>query len=167
MTAGIPMTLLTASQAGALVGKSGRTVTSLCRRGKLQSAQLKHIPGYTRPRWLVDPDELQTYMKTKWHGRKLRPDSQLNHPPPPGELTALQHQVIAAEPWHQLENIQPDDIHPGAVRVQWSDGESFTIHPNGETDAYRYDETPVPCRSHNINYKTCLEPEPETLNLKP
>ena len=56
-----------------------------------------------------------------------------------GDLTELQYQFIASEDWHELLDIQPDPHGSGTVRLFWSDGESFLLLPNAETDGYQYE----------------------------
>lgn len=55
------------------------------------------------------------------------------------QFTDAQRGVINAEYWHDLETTQAMALIPGAVRTHWSDGESFIIRADGETDQFKYD----------------------------
>jgi hypothetical protein len=122
-------------------------VTELCRRGQLIRTRKATPEGQTRARWYCDPEELGEYLAKhgapdrKFH-RAASWTAKLARRPEPGELSEIQLTLINSETWHELEDMQPVTEPLGAIRVTWSDGETFTIHQNGETDDYTYrDET--------------------------
>ena len=95
--------------------------------------------------WLVDPDEVRRSFEErppKRHRRSRKPKlpAPTAEPAPPGELTDIQRQGIASEDGHVLIDLQPDHGSPGAIRTWWSDGEAYTLLPNGEQTSFRYAE---------------------------
>jgi hypothetical protein len=137
------VTLISTTQAAREVGLKTWRVTDLCRRGQLTRVRQAVPDGQKRARWYCDLEELEAYLER--HGRpgpKFRQvpawDPQFTDPEP-GELSGLQLQLLSQEQArHELTDLQPVAEVPGAVRVTWSDGEAFTLYPNGETDAYTY-----------------------------
>ena len=140
------MTLILTSKAARRYGLKTWRVTDLCRRGHLTKTRKEAPEGQRRARWHCDLEELGEYLAR--HGppgrefnRAARWEAQLARPPEPGELSEIQLDLIGKEKlYHELIDMQPVAESPGAVRVSWSDGEAFTIHQNGETNAYTYQD---------------------------
>lgn len=136
---GSRMSLLPISQAAAIVHCHPSQLGHLCRTGMLANARKqKLLTGNLG--WFVDLSEVREMIRTKdaFGLARSGPWSPVVRPAPDGELSELQYAVLAAEGWHDLEDIQPDSSAPGAVRASWSDGEAFTVYVDGETDRYTY-----------------------------
>jgi len=136
MTTYVPL-----SVAEELTGRSHCWISKQCCTGMIVNAH-KQRPGDGRggvPGWVVDLDEL--YQIDAACSRQQSPDdpwSPIVAPAPEGDLTDVQISHLANEHWHDLEDLQPDPVITGAVRVSWSDGESYTLHPDGETGDHRF-----------------------------
>jgi len=135
------MTMLTVTQAAQRVSRSVGAVRRYCQLGRVRATKDRHPTRGSVRVWYVDIDDLTTYVTTG-AGGDSRPEADTPlpdvPPPPAGQLTTYQRQCVARETHHQLLDLQPVPIAPGAVRATWSDGETFAILPNGDTDAYNY-----------------------------
>jgi len=135
------MTYVPLSVAAELTGRSHCWLADQCRVGMITSARKTH-PDDGRggmPGWIVDLDEL--YQIDIACHRQLstnEPWSPVVAAAPEGELTEVQLSHLANESWHDLLDLQPEPGAPGAIRLHWSDGESYILHPNGDTGGYRY-----------------------------
>lgn len=134
------MTMLPISQVARELGVDRRLIYSRIKHGRIQRAERIRRPGYRRATWLIDPDEAREHFDV--HPPKSYtiggPAVAPVDPAPPGELTDVQHAIIASEHWHNLVDIQPDPSTRGAARTWWSDGESYVLLPNGEQTGYSY-----------------------------
>jgi len=98
------------------------------------------------PIWLVDLEDARRYLEAHpTRDYTYTPPSKPAPPamsvPPAVDLSEIQHAALASERWHELRDIQPDPIEPGAVRTWWSDGESYVLLPGGEQTGYAYEQT--------------------------
>jgi len=138
------MTYVTLREAAEQVDRSATGIRKMCAEGRVRSKKGPH-PRRKNTVWLVDIDALSDYIGRSTGRPRTGTAQALEWSPViisdnTGDLTLPQQSCIANEPWHDLVDIQPDDSAPGAVRVWWSDGESFAIYPNGDTGGYYYDD---------------------------
>ena len=131
---------LTVAEVTELTDHDRNYVLYLARESKIATSRRLQKPGGKRMLWLLDQDEVLAYLKA--HPREsvlYRPEawSPTYQPAEPGHMTAIQASALANEDWHELTDIQPLDT--GALHVKWSDGESFILQPNGDTNHYAYE----------------------------
>lgn len=136
--------LITVQEACELYDVSEGHVTDLCRRGWLESAH-KALPAFGgRECWWMDRWELRQVLRLYPLRRgecTPEPWSPSVPPAPAGQPTGLQLQVLAGERWHELTDIELRA--DGDLWTRWDDGERFIVHPDGETDQYRYEQIGV------------------------
>lgn len=140
------MTMQPISQVARELGVDRRLIYDRIKHGKIRQAEQILRPGYKRTTWLVDLDEAREHFEAhplRSYGYR-GPAVPAAEPPPPGELTDVQHAVIASEDWHDLVDIQPDPSAQAHIRTYWSDGESYILLPNGEQTGYSYTEAQCP-----------------------
>ena len=141
---------LTLTQASAAFNVSYSRLTVLCRQGTLRSAHKAKPSRGGQPCWHIDPIELAAFLgdRPRAYNEGSRPEawSPRYRPAPPGEPTELQYQVLAAETWHELLDMQMRE--DGSLWTKWGDGEQFVIRPDGELDQFRYAWVGAAHRAH-------------------
>lgn len=133
------MNLMTISEAADQLGLARYIVRDRVEYGRLPATKMTRL-GCKRATWMVDLAAAREHFEAH-PPRELRPRRAIATvaAAPAGELTTMQLSVLESEHWHTLIEMLPDRRYgPGAFRCAWSDGESYTLLPNGEQEKYRY-----------------------------